>query len=175
MSTGAALVTVFLHTMALYAFLIVCLSLLSRREIAQLTEVEFTIILLLGSAVETSMVAGNTSLAAGLVSAGTLLLVNRLLTIALKRSRWLRRIVVGVPLVIVHDGRLVSRNLRRAGLTADNVSTGLRERGYADLDEVRYAVLEIDGSLGVIPTDAPIHRGPRALKRPSGEAPGGSA
>src|SRR5262245_25675484 len=158
------LLIVFIHTVVIYAFLIVCLSLLSRRQIAQLTAIELLIILVLGSAVETAMVAGNTSLAAGLVSAGTLLLANRLLTLLLARWRWLRRLIVGGPLILVRDGRLVPRNLRRAGLTEDDVLAGIRERGYASLDEVRFGVLEIDGSIAVVPVEAPTHRG-RVVRR----------
>lgn len=161
LAEAAPLLAVLLHTLAIYLFLILCLSLLSRREIAQLTSVELVIVMVLGSAVETAMVAGNTSLGAGLVSAGALLVANRLLTLALRRWRLLRRLIVGSPLILVRDGHLVPKNLRRAGFTPDDVTSALRERGYVDLAKIRFAVLEIDGSVGVVPADAPMHGGKR--------------
>ncbi len=136
--------------------------LLGRREIAQLTAVELIIIAILGSAVETAMIAGNTSLAAGLVSATTLLLANRALSILVRRSRRVRHLLLGGPILLVNNGRMIYPHLQRAGLTEANVEQAIRERGY-DVSECRAAVLEIDGSVGVVPQSAPVHRG-RAVK-----------
>ena len=143
-----------------------CLSLLGRRQVAQLTFVELVVILILGSAVETAMVAGNTTLPAGLVSAASLILANRLFTLLLARWGALRRVVIGGPVILIRDGEFVPNNLRRAGLTPADVEEAIRERGFAGPEEVRYAVLEIDGSVGVVPTDAPIHRVQRSTTSP---------
>ena len=153
-----SLLTVFEQTLAIYAFLVICLVAVGRRQVTQITFVELVVIMVLGSAVETSMVAGNLSLMAGLGSATTLMLANRLLSIALARWTWLRRVVLGGPVLLVQDGTFLRDNLRRVGLTSEDVASAIRERGFDGLDAVRYAVLEIDGSISVIPMDAPIHR-----------------
>ncbi|MGH2459422.1 MAG: DUF421 domain-containing protein [Chloroflexota bacterium] len=161
------LLAVFAQTLIIYLFLILCLSLLGRREISQLTSVELVVLMVLGSAVETSMVDGNTSLPAGLVSATTLLVCNRLLTLAFRRWAWLRRLVIGGPVILVSNGHVLARHLSSVGLTEADVLQGIRERGYPGLDEVRFAVLEVDGSIGVVPNDAPIHaHGRRIRPRP---------
>ncbi len=157
------LLRVFAHTLVIYIFLIACLSLLGRRQVAQITFVELVVVLILGSAVETAMVAGNTTLLAGLVSAATLLLANRLFTLALARWHWLRQLVIGGPVILVRDGAFISPNLARVGLTEADVEEAIRAHGFAGSKEVRYAVLEIDGSVGVVPTSAPIHRGHRSV------------
>ena len=161
------LLMVFAQTLIIYLFLILCLSLLGRREISQLTSVELVVLMILGSAVETAMVAGNTSLPAGLVSASTLLVGNRLLTLALRRWKWLQRLVIGGPVILVDHGRFLEKHLISVGLTEADVLQAIRERGYAGLDDVRFAVLEVDGSVGVVPNDAPIHaHGRRVRPRP---------
>lgn len=168
MLTGAIpLLTVFAQTLIIYLFLIFCLGLLGRREISQLTSVELVVLMILGSAVETAMVAGNTSLPAGLVSATTLLVGNRVLTLALRRWKWLQRLVIGGPVLLVNNGQFLDKHLRSVGLTEADVLQGIRERGYAGLEEVRFAVLEVDGSIGVVPNDAVIHaHGRRVRPRP---------
>jgi uncharacterized membrane protein YcaP (DUF421 family) len=163
------LVTVVWHTAVIYAFLIFCLSRFGRRQVAQITSIELVVIMILGSAVETAMVAGDTSLPAGLVSATVLLVANRLLTRLLRRSKRLRHFVLGGPVILVHDGRVVPAGLHRVGLTEADVLAAIRERGYGDLADVRLAVLEIDGSVGVVPIDAPMHRG-RSLRTVQGPA-----
>src|SRR5690349_25029534 len=104
------------HTLAIYAFLIFGLRVLGRRQTGQLTVLDLTIIILLGSAVETAMIAGNTRLVAGLVSAATLLAANRVLTRIVCRSRRLRRLIVGNPVLLVHNGHFIEEHLKKAGL-----------------------------------------------------------
>jgi uncharacterized membrane protein YcaP (DUF421 family) len=155
------------HTVAIYVFLVVSFGLLARRrQVTQITFVELAVIMLLGSSVETSMVAGDTGLAAGLASAGALLILNRLLAALVTRSPWLRRRILGGPLILVSDGAFVEENLRRAGLTEADVLSAMRERGFAGPEDVRYAVLEVDGSTTVLPSETPR----RQVQPPGGTA-----
>lgn len=148
------LIQVAFHTLAVYLFLIILVRLYGRRAMGQLTAIDLAIIIVLGSAVETAMVAGNTSLAAGLVSACTLLVANRLLATLFRRSRRLRHIVATNPLLLVHNGELIEQHMRQTGLTEADVLEALRERECVDLADVRYAVLEADGTVTVL-----AHRG----------------
>jgi len=138
-------------TAVIYGVVIFLLRLAGRRQLGQLTAIDLVVFLTLGSAVETAMIHGDTSLAAGLVSAATLLLLNFGLNRVLLRSRRLRHLVGGGPILLVHDGRLVDEHLRRVGLTDQDVDEALRARGYASRADVRDAVLETDGTINVIP------------------------
>lgn len=142
------------HTAFVYLFLVIALALFGRALMAQFTLIEYLGIALLGSAVETTLYAGSSSLAAGLTSAATLLTVNRTLAYLLARSRRLRRLLSGTPIVLVEHGHLLPAQLRRAGLTSADVLSAIHERGYAGLDDVRWVVLEINGAVGVIPRTA---------------------
>ena len=144
------LLTVGVHTLVIYIFLVIGLSLLGHRETAQLGLVEIVIIMVLGSAVETAMVAGDTSLQAGLVAAAILMVCNRGMTRLFGRLGWLRRAVIGHPITLVYNGRILTRRAQVAGLSEDDILEGIRERGYNTLDQVRYAILEIDGNISVI-------------------------
>ncbi len=159
------------HTLVLYLFLIVGFRLLGRRQLSQLTVIDLVILILLGSAVETSLIAGNLSLTAGLISAGTLLLVNRVLTEVLLRSKPLRHLVAGDPILLVHQGQIIEEHLRRTGLTETDLLEAIRERGYDTFEKVKCAVLETDGSIHVIPMDARTSQTvpPRSADRNEGD------
>jgi uncharacterized membrane protein YcaP (DUF421 family) len=148
------LLTVSIHTLVIYIFLVLGLSLLGHRETSQLGLVEIVIIMVLGSAVETAMVAGDTSLQAGLVAAAILMLCNRGLTRLFERFRWLRRAIIGHPITLVDNGRILTQQAQAVGLSEDDILEGIRERGYNSLDQVRYAILEADGNISVIAKDA---------------------
>ena len=145
--------TVALHTLAIYIFLILTLSLLGHRETTQLSPIEVVIVMVLGSAVETSMVAGDSSLLAGLTSATTLLVCNWGFTRLLNRSRRLRRVLIGHPIPLVYNGEILPKRMAAAGLSMDDILEGVRERGFDDLKQVRLAVLETDGSISGVPIE----------------------
>ncbi len=150
---GAQLLNVAVHTALLYFFLMAGFRLLGRREVAEFTTVEVLVIALVGSAVETSMIGGDVSLLAGLVSAGTLLVLNRFVPRALRRSRTVRRLFLGRPVIVVYDGRLLPGNLRHAGLSEAEVLEGVRQHGYDRLEDLHLAVLEIDGTVSALPAE----------------------
>ena len=127
--------------------------LISRRQLGQLSVLDLLIVILLGSSVETAMVHGSSSLKAGLISATVLFVANRLVADMLKRSRRFGHICGCGPLLLVHDGLFVEEHLKRVGLTHDDVMLAVRNREYADLKDVRFAVLEADGEINVIPRD----------------------
>jgi uncharacterized membrane protein YcaP (DUF421 family) len=147
------LVAVAGSTAVIYMFLIVALRLLGRRQLGQLTVIDLVVVLVLGSAVETAMIHGNISLAAGLVSAGTLLVLNQALTWAFVRSPRLSHLVGGGPILLIHDGHVVEEHLYRAAMTRADLMEVLRSKGFETPNDVRAAVLETDGSVSVVPVD----------------------
>jgi uncharacterized membrane protein YcaP (DUF421 family) len=138
-------------TAVIYAFLIAGVRLLGRRQLGQLTVIDMIVILILGSAVETAMIHGDTSLPAGLVSMSTLMAMNFILTLAFARSKRLRHLIGGGPMLLVHDGEPVEEHLKRAGMSHDDLLEALRGPGYRDLADIRFAVLETDGTVSVVP------------------------
>jgi uncharacterized membrane protein YcaP (DUF421 family) len=149
-NVAALIAGVALSTVAIYAFLILMIRLVGRRMMAQLSAIDFVVMILLGSAVETAMVGASTSLVAGLVAAAVLLVSNRLLSMAMVRSKRLRHLVVGGPILLVHGGTVRLARLRRLGFTEADVLQALRERGVHDLTDVSSAVLEADGRINVV-------------------------
>jgi uncharacterized membrane protein YcaP (DUF421 family) len=72
---------------------------------------------------------------------------------------WLRRAVEGSPTLLINDGEFVDRNLRREGIDVDEVLMAIREHGLAGPEAVKVAVLEVDGSISIVPKDQSLpHR-----------------
>jgi uncharacterized membrane protein YcaP (DUF421 family) len=138
------------QTSAIYFVLIAGLILIGRGRLGQLTSVDLVMVLLLGTCVETSMIAFNNHLDAGLVSAGTLLVLNYSFSRLVLRSGILQRWIAPEPLLLVRDGQIEWENAVHAGLTAREIKEALREREVEDLKCVKYAVMEADGTINVI-------------------------
>ncbi len=152
-----SLLPVFAQTVIIYLFLIFGFRIFGRRQLGQLTVFDLVILLVLGSAVEVSLVNGDMSLKAGLVSAGALLATNRLFNAIAVRSTRFRHLCSCEPVVLVNRGHYVEENLRRTGLTVEDVLEAVREREFETIDDVRFAVLEADGSIHVISMATKLH------------------
>ena len=141
------------RTVIVVVFLIVGLRLLGKRQLGQMNIYDLALIMALANAVQNAMTSGNGNLSVGFVSAGALIVVGKLLSMLFVRSsRWEARIA-GTPTLVVYEGRLVPENLRREHISEDQVMMALRQHGLTDPDQVEMAVLEVDGSLSVVPRE----------------------
>ncbi|MGV3758194.1 MAG: DUF421 domain-containing protein [Actinomycetota bacterium] len=153
------------RSLVVYLAVLIGLRLGGRRELGQLTPFDLVVILLVANAVQNAMVGPDTSVQGGLVAAATLLLANAVVARLRLRSPRLRHLVEGVPVVLIQHGEWVTANLRREGLTEDEVLAAVREHGaLAEVDRVALAVLETDGSVSVVPMTSTVHRTPRRLR-----------
>lgn len=122
-----------------------------KRHIGELNVYDLVLVLVVASAVQNAMTKANSRVTVALVSAGTLMLLGWLVAKADTRWPGLERRVMGAPTVVVQNGRLNRRNIRREGVTEEEVLAAAREQGLADLADVRLAVLELDGAISVVP------------------------
>lgn len=143
-----------LRTAAIYAVALIGLRLAGKREIGQMTVFDLVVLLLIANAVQNAMVGPDTSLTGGILAAVVLLVLNTV--VARLRLRWprLRRMIEGSPTLLVLHGEVLADHLRREGLDQDSLEAALREHGVANVADVDMAVLEIDGSISVVPVSA---------------------
>jgi uncharacterized membrane protein YcaP (DUF421 family) len=145
-------------TAMVYLFLVLGLRLLGKRELGQMNLYDLVLVIVLANSVQNAMVGDDTTLVGGLVAATVLLLLNRLITVAMSRSRRLERYLVGQPLLIVNQGHCLEERMRREGVTREQVLAALREHGLHRLDQAQLCVLEVDGTISVVPEESPIYR-----------------
>ncbi len=145
------LAAIAVRTAVIFLVLVVGVRLTGRRQAGELNAHDVLMALLIANAVQNGMTKGDGRLAVALVSAGTLLVLGTLFAAVQSRYPACEKLVAGEPTVLVEGGRLVRANLRREGVTEGDLMAAVRDQGLADLSGVRLAVLEIDGSISVIP------------------------
>ena len=133
-----------------YAFLLVALRVGGRRELGQMTSFDLILLLILSNAVQNSMNAGDNSLGAGLISAATLLTLNWLVGALAYRSRPFEKMIQGSPSVIVTDGKIHARLLRRERITLAQLRSALRKQGISHVSDCQLVVLEPDGTFTAV-------------------------
>jgi len=161
---GTSLLEIALRTALVYLAILIGLRVAGKREIGQMTVFDLVVLLLIANAVQNAMVGPDTSLLGGVLAAAVLLVMNALVAQLRLRSPRLRRFVEGTPTLLVLHGEVIQEHLNREGLDQETLETALREHGVADVSEVEMAVLEIDGSISVVPAGATTTRTKKPLK-----------
>lgn len=175
------LVNTVLRSSLVYLAILAALRIAGKRHVAQLSVVDFVLVLLVSNAVQNAMVGPDTSLAGGLVAAVTLILVNLLLTRLVIRDERLGAFLEGEPSLLIRNGKILENHLKREGIRRAELEAAIREHGFSSVKDCRVAILEIDGSISVVPFGVevkgelhlpPLHHHRRAGRR--GNRPGQS-
>lgn len=142
-----------LRTIAVYLVIVVGLRLTGKRQIGQMTPFDLALLLLLANSVQNAMVGQDSSLVGGLVAALVLLVLNATLGRIAVRSAAFGRVLRGHSRLLVNRGVVVEPALAEEGINHEDLMQALREQGVATIEDVRLAVLEIDGTISVLRND----------------------
>jgi uncharacterized membrane protein YcaP (DUF421 family) len=165
---GEPLVEKLVRTAAVYAGLAILLRLDGKRDIAQLNTFDLLVMLLLSNVVQNAIIGDDDSLLGGLVGAATLIALNALVVRLVARDDRLSRVFEGSETVLVRNGEIDERALRREGLRRGDVVAALRHQGADSVQEVALAKLAPGGSVIVdlMPADRNASHGDvEALRR----------
>jgi uncharacterized membrane protein YcaP (DUF421 family) len=124
---------------------------LGKRTASQLNIYDVAMVIMLSNAIQNALTEGKGDLSVGLTVSATLILVAMLLTRLIARYGKFERALVGSPIVVISNGRVLRQKLRRQVLTEDELMTVLHSHGLDSPTEVAMAVLETDGSLSIVP------------------------
>src|SRR5262249_34929735 len=149
--TPSAIPSILLRTLIVYVFILVGFRLSGKREVGQLAPFDFALILLIANAVQNAMVGPDTSLVGGLVAATVLLIVNWGLGTLASRNRTVERLLRGKAQILIWRGHVYHDHLAHERISQEELLQALRESGCATVHECRLAVLEVDGSISIVP------------------------
>ena len=155
---GTAWWEIVLRSAIVYAALLGGLRLAGKRQIGQMTPFDLVVILLIANAVQNAMVGPDTSLVGGLLSAAVLVGANWCVGVVRERVPVFRRIVEGEPALLVSGGVVNVAKLHHEQIDIEELRQAVREHGLADLEEVEMAVLEVDGTISIVPKGSPTVR-----------------
>jgi uncharacterized membrane protein YcaP (DUF421 family) len=157
------------RTAIVLALLVLGIRLFGKRTMGGTSVIDLVVVLALANAVQNAMTLGSGLLLVGIASAGTLLLIQRLLTAAFVWRPSLEAMVTGGPVVIVDKGVLDRDQLRREGITEEEVMRAVRGNGLEELAQVRLGVLEADGSISVVSVEKASKFAAKSPAEPEGE------
>lgn len=140
------------RAVAMYAFLLVLLRLMGKRTLSDVTTFDFIVLLIVSETTQQAMTGNDFSVTNAAILVLTLILLQRGANWFSERSPRADSVLNDRPVIIVEDGRPIDEWMKWNHLTVDEILEEARQtQGIGSMEEIRYAVLERNGGISVIP------------------------
>ena len=140
-----------IRTIILYIFIIIGIRLMGKRQVGELEPSELVLSLIIADLASVPMQDYGIPLLTGILPILALLAMTMILSVLTMKSVRFRALMCGRPSIVIRDGRVDQREMARNRLTIDELLEELRAKGYTDPATVKYAILETNGQLSVLP------------------------
>lgn len=140
-----------LRSCAGFILILLVTRVVGRRELSSMEPFDLILLVVLGDLVQQGITQNDESVTGALIVMVVIALMTVLTAYISFRFRWARPVLEGGPVVLVEDGRIIERNLRRERLTVDELESEARLQQIESINGVRLAVLETSGRISFIP------------------------
>lgn len=134
----------------MYLGTFILLRVVTKREIGGLSVSDLIVVVFIADAAQNGMAGEYRSVTDGLllvaVLLGWALVIDRLAY----HLPWFERLVQPPPVQVIRNGQLLRKSMRREALTESELLSTLRQQGVADVNDVKGAWVESDGSMSVV-------------------------
>ncbi len=149
-----------IRTVILYVFVILAIRLMGKRQISDMQPSELVVTMMISDIASLPMQNTAQPLLSGVVPVLVLVSLELTVSAVMLKSRLFRKLISGSPVVVIEDGRLLQRQLKRLRLTTDELCAQLRQQNVFSLQDVQYCIVETNGVLSVL--EKPSKRVPNA-------------
>jgi uncharacterized membrane protein YcaP (DUF421 family) len=133
-----------------YVFILFLMRVVGRRELSSMEPSDIILLVVIGDLVQNGVTQSDDSVTGVVLAAGTIGSLATLTAYLTYRFRRIRNVVEGEPVILVENGETIDRNLRNERLTLDEVMEQARLQQIESLSDVKWAVLEKNGSISFI-------------------------
>jgi uncharacterized membrane protein YcaP (DUF421 family) len=134
-----------------FLFILMLTRIVGRRELSSLEPFDLILLVTIGDLVQQGVTQNDFSVTGMLLAVGTIALLTVLFSYLPWKFQTLRPVLEGIPVILIEDGKVIEKNLKRNRLTQEEVAAAGRVQQIGSLADVRWAVLETSGQISFIP------------------------
>jgi uncharacterized membrane protein YcaP (DUF421 family) len=125
-----------------------------KRSLAQTTPFEFILLLIISEVTQQALVGEDYSITTSLILITTLVGTDLFFSWIKQRWKGFEKVTEGSPLILVANGKLLENRARKSRVSEDDILEAARNlHGLERLEQIKYAVLELDGTISIIPKE----------------------
>ena len=138
--------------LAIYLFLLLIFRIMGKRSLSETTTFEFILLLIISEVTQQALVGKDFSITGSAILIGTLMSMDLILSRLKDSFPFFGKVTEGMPLVIVDKGAPLTKRMHKSRVDeADVLEAARLHFGLERMDQIKYAVLEKDGSISIIP------------------------
>ena len=140
-----------LRSIALFFFVYLLMRVIGRRELSSLEPFDLIVLVVLGDSIQQGLTQDDYSVTGAAIVISTIASLQVLTSFLNFRLPWVRRVLDGDPIILVQDGKVIDKTLRRERITIEELAEQARGQQIASIEDVRWAVFEPSGQISFIP------------------------
>ena len=140
-----------IRAVVVFFFIFLVTRIAGRRQLSDLEPFDLILLVVLGDLVQQGITQSDQSVTGTLIVISTIAPLSVFVSWASFRFKALRRVTEGEPIVLVHDGRPIERNMRRERITLTDIQEEARQSQITSIADLQWAILENDGQISCIP------------------------
>lgn len=143
-----------LRAAGMYVLLLVVLKIAGRRTLLEMNSFDFVLLLIISEATQQALLGNDFSFTGAAITIITLIVLDILFSYLKTAIPRLDVIIDGSPLILVENGRMLEKRMRRSGISEEDILSSARAgQGLERLDQIKFAILEKNGKIAIIPAD----------------------
>jgi uncharacterized membrane protein YcaP (DUF421 family) len=135
----------------IFFFVFLITRIAGKRELSSLEPFDLILLVVLGDLVQQGVTQSDYSVTGALIVIATITILSVALSYVNFRLRFLRGALEGQPVVLVENGNMIERNMRRERITVEDLEAEGRQQQVTAVADMRWAVLETNGRISIIP------------------------
>lgn len=149
-----------IRTILLYAFVVLAVRLMGKRQISEMQPSELVITLIVSEIAAIPMQNTSQPLLSGIIPVMVLVALEIAASVLMMKSGKFRKMMCGSPIVVIRDGKILQNEMRRLRLTTEDLCVQLRQQDIFSIEDVQYCIVETNGKVSVL--EKPQKRTPSA-------------
>lgn len=136
----------------IYLFLLIVFRIMGKRSLKETTTFDLVLLLIISEVTQQALVGDDYSLTTSMLLICTLMGADLVFTLLKSSSPFFGKVTEGIPLLIVNNGKPLKKRMNKTKVDEEDVMQAARLNfGLEKMEEIKYAVLEKDGTITIIP------------------------
>lgn len=140
-------ISIIIKTLILYIFIIISYRIMGKKEMGNLSIIDFIVSILIAEMAAMSIEEQERSILESIIPITELVIIEIILSFITIKNSKIKNIIDGKPILIINNGKINKKVMKKIRYTLDDLLLELRELNIDSLKDVKYAVLENNGKL----------------------------
>jgi len=144
--------SIILRSAVIYVFIFIILRLGGKRTLGEMTTFDLVLLLIISEATQQALIDTDHSIVGGMMAITTLVFIDIMVQLLSNKFKKLDQVVNSVPVILLLDGQPILDRIHKSRLKVEDILEAARKlQGLEKLEQIKYAILEKDGSISIVP------------------------